>query len=196
MKKLNNLGKGMVIVISGPSGVGKGTLIERLLKEDNNCVFSISATTRKPRPGEEHGVNYYYIKKEEFEENIRNGKMLEYTLYNGNYYGTLLTATEAVTEQGKDLVLDIEVEGAGNVKRKIPEALTIFIMPPAEEELLRRLKKRGSETEEEIAARLATAKREMALAKNYDYIVVNDDCDRAVNELKEIIMAEREKRRK
>jgi guanylate kinase len=174
--------KGLIVVISGPSGVGKGTVITGL-REQRNFEFSISHTTRGQRPGEVDGVNYHYVSKAQFEQLLEAGKMLESTVYNGNYYGTSREAVECIVSEGKDVLLDIEVEGGANIRRTCPEAVEIFLMPPSFGELEQRLRGRGSEEEPVIQGRLAIAKREIACAKNYDYIVVNRTVDQAVKEI-------------
>ncbi|MDP4153655.1 MAG: guanylate kinase [Bacillota bacterium] len=187
---MSNDKKGLIVVISGPSGVGKGTIIQRLKQIVDNCVFSVSATTRSPRPGEVNGKDYFFISKEDFEENIRNQKMLEYTMYNGNYYGTPEASAREAAAQGNIVLLDIEVEGAGNVKKIIPESVSIFIMPPSKSALEQRLIGRGTETVDQIRGRLNIANREMDLSENYDYIVTNDSIDRAAQEIRRIILKE------
>lgn len=179
--------KGKVIIISGPSGVGKGTVVKRLLEKDKNIAVSISATTRQRREGEEHGVHYFYITREEFEDNIKNDRMLEYTQYNGNYYGTLQSHVRELQENGKTVILEIEVDGATQIKKKLPDAITVFMVAPSEEEVERRLRKRNTECEEVIQKRLAIAKGEMEHAKEYDYVVCNDDVDNAADRILDIL---------
>lgn len=179
--------KGKLVVLSGPSGVGKGTIVKKLLKENSSLALSVSATTRSPREGEVHGVHYFYITKEEFEKKIQNNEMLEYTSYNGNYYGTIQSHVEELLENGKTVLLEIEVDGAMQISRKLPEALSIFINAPSDEEIERRLRNRNTEDEEAIQRRLAIAKAEMKYADEYDYIVCNDDIDVAAKEILEII---------
>jgi guanylate kinase len=185
--------EGRIFVMSGPSGAGKGTLIDAMMKNVSHLHFSVSATTRSPRPGETDGLNYYFNGKNEFQSKIDSGEMLEYTMYNGNYYGTPLSSVLEVIKTGEDVFLDIEVVGAANVKRLRPDAITIFLMPPSEKELERRLRGRQTDTEEQILGRLARAKEEMLCAPQYDYIVVNDDLLRAVSEVTGIIGSERKK---
>ncbi len=179
--------RGVLFVISGPSGVGKGTVIEQVMNRSENLVFGVSDTTRAPRPGEVDGVNYHYITREEFDENIKNGEMLEYTCYNGNCYGTPKSAVEKALSSGKNVLLDIEVEGAANVKRIFPECITLFMLPPSIEVLESRLKGRGTETEQQIAGRMARARKELELVDNYNYRVVNDEVDRCADAILEII---------
>ena len=166
--------KGLLIVISGPAGSGKGT-VNNLLLESPQYAYSVSATTRAPRPGEVDGVNYHFITKEDFEERIARGEMLEYTSYCGNYYGTPLKEAEEVLRSGKNLILEIEVEGAMNVKRRYPDAVLVLLLPPSYSVQEARLRGRGTETEEKILLRLARAKEEVALADSYDYVVYNYD---------------------
>lgn len=179
--------KNNIFVVSGPSGVGKGTVIGKVLEIRNDIEFSVSATTRNPRQGEVDGVNYYYISKEDFENKIQNGQMLEYTCYNGNYYGTPKSSVDAVLDKGKNVILDIEVEGAANVKRLYPDCVSIFILPPDDKTLFDRLTKRNTEDLETIQRRLNRAKEELMLANSYDFKIVNDEIDNAVKALMEII---------
>ncbi len=185
--------KGLLVVISGPAGSGKGT-VNRVLMEHPDFVFSVSATTRAPRPGEVDGVNYHYITAEEFEKRIRADELLEYTKYCGNYYGTLKKATEAVLESGKNLVLEIEVEGAMNVKRLCPDsAVLIMLLPPSYAVQEQRLRGRATETEDVIQRRLERAKEEMEYLDCYDYVVYNHDGRAAecAAEIRGIVQAEK-----
>lgn len=168
------MNKGLMIVVSGPAGSGKGTVNAHLLARDD-YRFSVSATTRAPRPGEIDGVNYHYITKEDFLRRISSGDMLEYTEYCGNYYGTPRKEAEEVLASGKNLLLEIEVEGAGNIKAKYPEAVLILLLPPSHSVQEQRLRSRGTETEEKILLRLARAKEEIRFANCYDYVVYNHD---------------------
>lgn len=163
-----------MIVISGPAGSGKGTVNSHLLNTDD-FVYSVSATTRAPRAGERDGVNYYFISREEFARRIENGEMLEYTEYCGNFYGTPLREAEAVLDSGKNLILEIEVEGAMNVKSKYPDAVLIMLLPPSFAVQEKRLRSRGTETEEKICARLRRTREEIKELANYDYVVYNED---------------------
>ena len=187
------MNKGKIFILSGPSGSGKSSVLNIVLKDLEKYFFSVSATTRDPRPGEKDGVNYYFITKEKFLEMIDNGEFLEYTRYVNNYYGTPLAPIYDHIDNGYDVFLDIEVEGHGNVKKKIPESVSIFITPPSLEVLAERLRGRSTEPEEVIAGRLETAKTEMALAGTYDYTVINDDLATAANELLNIIIKEKNK---
>ena len=168
------MNKGLLIVISGPAGSGKGTVCSHLLKT-GDFAFSVSATTRAPRPGEQNGINYHFISKEEFINRINDGDMLEYTEYCGNFYGTPKKEAEAVLDSGKNLILEIEVEGARNVKEKYPEAILILLLPPSFATQEQRLRGRGTETEEKILARLEQTKSELKFANCYDYVVYNYD---------------------
>lgn len=179
--------KGRLIVISGPSGVGKGTLIQRYIDSHSNVRLSVSATTRKARQNEINGVSYFFITPEEFEENISSGGMLEWAKYNNNYYGTPRAYVEKEIKAGNDVVLEIEVQGAMKVKAAAPGALLVFIMPPSFGDLLERLCGRGTEDESAVHARLSASLAEIKKAKEYDFIVTNDTVERAVAELANII---------
>lgn len=183
--------KGLLIVVSGPAGSGKGTVNARLLERDD-FKFSVSATTRAPRPGEEHGVNYYYITHQEFERRIACGEMLEYTSYCGNYYGTPKKEAEAVLESGKNLILEIEVDGAMQIKSKYPDAVLIMLLPPSYKVQEERLRGRGTEPENKILERLEQTKNEVVKASEYDYVVYNYDgeMDKCAEDILSIVRAE------
>ncbi len=181
--------KGRMIVVSAPSGCGKGTILAEILKSDD-FYYSISATTRSPRDGEINGVNYNFISKEEFEKLIAENGMLEYAMYCDNYYGTPKKILEDKMNEGINVILEIEVQGAMKVKEICPDAVFIFIVPPSIAELERRLKKRGTESDDVIAKRIAEASGEIKKAVNYDYIVVNAALEDAVEDFKTIIRAE------
>ena len=181
---------GHLVVISGTSGVGKSTVIAEVMHQRDNLVFSVSYTTRPPRAGEEDGVNYHFVDKAEFERMIRDGELLEYTQYAENYYGTSLADIQAFASQGLDVLLDIEVEGASNVKRKADNAVLIFVAPPSFEELSRRLRGRRTENEAVVRARLERAQVELKEIPNYDYLVVNDSVIRAASDIISILNAE------
>ena len=190
---MNSDNRGVILVISGPSGSGKGTVVEILRELYPDVGVSVSATTRQPREGEVEGVNYYYKTREEFEKLIEEGEVLEYTQYSGNYYGTLKSEARRITGQGKDMILEIEVDGGSQIKRLMgDEAAAIMLIAPSAEEQERRLRGRGTETEEVIQSRLARAKAEIAEAVNYDYIVVNetDRSRECAEEILAIIKAE------
>lgn len=182
--------KGLLVVISGPAGTGKGTVVSELVKNDN-IVVSVSATTRSPRGNEQDGVHYHFLTKEQFEQMIDNDELLEYAQYCGNFYGSPKKAAEEQMKMGKDVILEIEVQGCEKIKKKNPDCVSIFIMPPSIEELERRLRKRGTETEDVILKRMERAKEEIALAKNYDYIVVNGPLDECVSDVMSVINAEK-----
>ncbi len=184
--------RGVLLVISGPSGVGKGTIINKLFDMDDNLYFSVSATTRQPRPGEIDGVHYTFKTIEEFESDIETGEMLEHAKFSGNYYGTPRSAVEKKLSQGKDVVLDIEIQGAKNVKRLMPEAVLVYILPPSIDELKTRLIGRNTETEESAKSRLRTAYSELHEAPEvYDYFIVNDVVENAATKIEEILDCKR-----
>ncbi|HEY3374318.1 MAG TPA: guanylate kinase [Candidatus Aquicultor sp.] len=182
-----------VFVISGPSGAGKGTLTELLLKRVPSLTRSISVTTRNPRPGEVCGVDYFFVTREEFEKHIEKGDFLEYAQVHGNYYGTLRSMVENELKIGNDIVLVIDVQGGASIKQKAPDAVLIFIEPPSMAELIGRLRVRNTETQAELEHRLKNAEAEMRLAKMYDYVVINDEIERAADELIHIVQQERQK---
>lgn len=179
--------QGKLYVISSPSGCGKGTLITKLLESNSNIWVSVSATTRRPRLGEIDGVNYYFLDRLEFESMIDAGELVEWAEYSGNYYGTPKKYIEQHMGAGDNVILEIEVQGAKNIKKIFADATLIFIKPPSMEELERRLRGRGTETEESIKKRMKTAELELSQADFYDYIIVNDSLDDAARELETII---------
>lgn len=179
--------RGKLYVISGPSGVGKGTLVSKLLDLRDDIVLSISATTRAARPGEVDGVNYFFLTEEQFRALIDEDGFIEWAQYAGNFYGTPLSFVEEQLDQGKNVILEIEVQGAFQVKEKIPETTLIFIEPPSMEELEKRICGRGTESKEVIDARMRTARVEMERKIEYDIAVINDDIDTAVEKLSECI---------
>lgn len=183
------MSKGSLFIVSGPSGCGKGTILAEILK-DERFYYSISATTRAPRPGEADGVNYRFLTKEKFEELIAGDGMLEYASYCDNYYGTPRKPVEDMLNEGRHVILEIEVQGALNVMKKRPDAVSVFILPPSMKELRRRLNKRGTETEEAIGKRLSQAEREIKMASQYDYVMINGELELAVNDLLSIIRAQ------
>jgi len=178
--------KGRLFVLSGPSGVGKGTVWQEVLELVPNIKVSVSATTRKPRSGDVEGVNYFFKSPEQFAEMIERGELLEWAVYNGNHYGTPIWAVEDMLASGTDVILEIDTQGALQVKMKMPEAILIFIAPPSFDALLERLKGRATESDEEIARRVAAAEAEMAVKGEYDHVVVNDDLQTAVREVEAI----------
>lgn len=186
--------KGLLFVVSAPAGCGKDTILEQLLKRTDSAGYSVSATTRAPREGEVDGVHYHFLTRDNFEEQIKNGAMLEYTEYCGNYYGTPRKSVETLLAKGKDAILKIEIEGAMNIKRLFPDCCLVFILPPSLAELERRLRKRGTETEEKITERLRQARNELDYADNYDYLIVNGELEKAVEDLIAVIHAEKLRR--
>ena len=182
--------KGKTFIISGPSGVGKSTVLHGLMEKRGNLYFSVSATTRSPRPGEENGVAYHFMNRDTFQEMVKNDEFLEHAEYVGNCYGTPKTYVDAAMDKGQDVILDIEVQGARQICTKRPETVRIFIAPPSWEELERRLTARGTDTPEKIQQRLQRAKEEIKEAGDYDYFVVNSTVDEAVEELSAIFTAE------
>ena len=184
------MSKGKLLVLSGPSGAGKGTVIGELMRRRSDVCFSVSATTRDPRPGEVDGVNYFFVTKDKFRQMIEEGQMLEYAQYVSNYYGTPRAYVEEKLNAGMNVVLDIEVQGAQQVIAAAPEAIPVFLVPPSLEILEQRLRNRKTETEEQIQGRLQTARKEYKQADFYRYIVINDTVEEAVNELNAILTAE------
>lgn len=182
--------RGMLIVISGPSGSGKSTVIAEVRNQRSSLCFSVSCTTRAPRQGEEEGKHYYFITKDQFRQMIEEDRFLEYACYQGNYYGTLKSEVETLLEQGKDVVLDIEVQGAASVHGIYPDVPLIFIIPPSFAELGRRLRGRNSESEEVVQGRLARAREEYREIPMYDYLVINDNVAEAAGEILAIMKAQ------
>lgn len=180
---------GILIVVSGFSGAGKGTLMNRLIEEYDNYALSISATTRAPRPGEQDGREYFFLDKKEFEQRIADGGFIEYASYCDNYYGTPKDYVRKQLEAGKNVVLEIEIQGAMKIKKQFPAALLLFVMPPDVAELERRLNGRGTETPEVVAKRLKRACEEAEGIEEYDYILINDDLETCVKQLNEIVEA-------
>lgn len=184
------MNKGILVVVSGFSGAGKGTVMKRLLEKYDDYALSISVTTRNPRPGEEDGREYFFRKREEFEKLIQEDALIEYAQYVENYYGTPRSYVEEQLQAGRNVILEIEIQGAMKVKKKIPEALLVFVTPPTVEELERRLRDRGTETAQVIADRLARAGEEAKGMDQYDYILVNDTVEECVDHLHQIIVSE------
>ena len=184
------MSKGRSFIISGPSGVGKSTVLSGLMEKRKNLYFSVSATTRQPRPGEEDGVHYHFLTMDTFREWIAQDEFLEHAEFVGNCYGTPKKYVYEAMDRGQDVILDIEVQGAMQVAEKMPEVVRIFVAPPSWSELERRLTARGTDTPEKIQGRLARAKEEVKLAGTYDYFVINDSVEHAVFELDAIMTAE------
>jgi guanylate kinase len=184
------MNKGILVVVSGFSGAGKGTVMKRLMEKYDGYALSVSATTRKPRPGEEDGREYFFRTRDEFEKLIEEDALLEYARYVENYYGTPRSYVEEQLQAGRNVILEIEIQGAMKIKEKIPEALLVFVTPPTVEELERRLTGRGTETAQVIADRLARAGEEAEGMGQYDYILVNDTVEECVDHLHQIIVSE------
>ena len=184
---MSNNKTGKLFVMSGPSGAGKGTLREKALSDIKNLVYSISCTTRKPREGETDGVQYRFITREKFEEDIEKNLFLEYAHVHSDYYGTLKADVEKELEAGRNVLLEIDVQGALQVREKIKEAVLIFIAPPSISELEKRLRDRHTETEENLKLRLSNAAKELELKDKYDYVIINDDLEKASHEIRNLI---------
>lgn len=183
--------RGDLIVLSGPSGAGKGTICHELLKRNKNLYFSISCTTRAPRDGEVDGKDYYFITKKEFEKRIKEGKFLEYAVYNDNYYGTPKDKVMNYLNCGTDVILEIEIQGALKVKDSFPEGIFVFIMPPDMKTLITRLINRNTETKDKILKRFKTAYKEINEVTKYNYVVINDEVDNAVKKVEAILLSEK-----
>lgn len=183
--------RGRLYVLSGPAGAGKGTIVAEVFKQISDIVYSVSCTTRKPRQGEVNGINYYFLTEEEFREMIEKDQFLEWAYVHGNRYGTQRESIEKHLERGVDVLLEIDIQGAMQVKGKMPEAVTVFIQPPSFDELVSRLKARGTETPEQLEIRIANAKKELAAAGSYEYRIINDTVDEAVRDFVEIIQKHR-----
>ncbi len=182
---------GLLIVLSGPSGAGKGTLCRELLCQMPDLRYSVSMTTRSPRPGEVEGVHYYFRTRNEFESMLASNELLESAEFCDNYYGTPIFAVEQAIQAGLDVILEIEIQGALQIKKRFPQGIFTFIVPPSLDVLSERIHKRGTETEEVIQKRLATAIQELEYVSEYDYVVINDEVPVAVNKLKSILIAEK-----
>ena len=183
--------RGSLIVLSGFAGVGKGTVLKSLFETHEGYAYSVSATTRDPRPGEVDGVHYFFISRERFEQMIENDELLEHASYVGNYYGTPKAYVDRKLEEGFDVILEIEIQGALNIKKKVPEAVLIYMLPPSARTLKERLTGRGTETEEVILKRMKRAAEEAVGVEEYDYIIVNEDADECAQELNSLIRAQR-----
>ncbi|NPV27711.1 MAG: guanylate kinase [Firmicutes bacterium] len=182
---------GILLVLSGPSGAGKGTLCKALLQKCPELTYSISVTTRSPRPGENHGVNYFFLSTAEFQDMAERGELLEWAQVYDHYYGTPRKFVEETLASGRDIILEIDIQGARQIKEKFPAGVFVFVMPPSLEELAVRIVKRGADSEEEIRKRLSCASDELSHVTDYDYVVLNDEVTRAVEKLKAILIAER-----
>lgn len=185
--------KGMLLVISGPSGTGKGTLLTRLLKEDESFTFSVSATTRAPREGEVDGVHYHFLTNEQFDQLVAENAFVEYASVHGNRYGTLKSEVDERMEKGQNVLLDIDTQGALHVMEEMPWCVSLFILPPSYKALRERLAGRGTETEEQIERRFQNARKEIPLMDHYQYIIVNDDLDAAYAQLRAVTIAEKQR---
>jgi guanylate kinase len=182
---------GLLIILSGPSGAGKGTICQELLRQMPDLRYSVSMTTRCPRPGEVEGIHYYFRPRQEFEAMLARDELLEWTEFCDNYYGTPLFAVEQAILEGQDVILEIEIQGAMQIKKRFPQGVFTFIIPPSLDVLSERIHKRGTETEEVIQKRLATAIQELEYIGEYDYVVINDEVLAAVEKLKSILVAEK-----
>ncbi len=186
-----NQRKGKIFVVSGPSGAGKGTLIRALLRKVPDISYSVSVTTRKRREGEEEGKDYFFVSEEEFKRMIENEELLEWAYVHNHWYGTPKKWVEDLISQGRDVLLELDVQGAIRVKEMFPESVLVFIKPPSRKSLIDRLKKRSTENEQEMKVRLETAEKELTMEDAYDYCIVNDDVDTATGELVKIVQKER-----
>ena len=183
--------KGRLFVLAGPSGVGKGTLRKQALSDIENLTYSVSCTTRKPREGERDGVDYHFVTMRVFEEKIADGLFLEHAVVHGDRYGTLLESVKRETEAGRDVLLEIDVQGARHVKKIMPDSVLLFITPPSLEVLEERLRQRSTESEAKITLRMKNAKKEMSLSDDFDRVIVNDDLDRTCEELRDVMLSYR-----
>lgn len=186
-----NAGPGLLIIISGPSGVGKNTVLNKVLEAQKDIVYSVSGTTRKPRPGEQNGVNYFFYSWDEFQKLIDEGMLLEWAEFCGNRYGTPRRFVEDNMVHGTSVILDIDIQGAAQIRRNMPEAVKIFLVPPSWDALRERIVARGAESEAEVERRLGAAPQEIAEIEHYDYVVCNDNLERAVEIIRAIITAEK-----
>lgn len=183
---MENCKKGKLFVITGPSGVGKGTILEKFFKDNKNVIYSISQTTRKPRPNEINGVNYFFVSDEEFKKSVENGELLEWAQYSDNFYGTRKDFVLKTLEKGADVLLEIETVGAKKIMQQFPDCVTIFVMPPNLDELEKRLRGRHTEDEDHIQKRLKAVKEEIESAESYKYTIVNDEVQTAIEKLQAV----------
>ncbi|SJZ31007.1 guanylate kinase [Selenihalanaerobacter shriftii] len=183
--------KGKLLILSGPSAVGKGTVIDALMGKYQDIAYSISVTTRQPRPGERDGIDYFFVSKEKFSEMIENNELIEWAKVHGNYYGTPKSYVEETLNTEQDVILEIDIQGAAQVKEKYEYGVFVFLAPPSLKELESRIYKRGTDSQESIEVRMENASKEMKKVEDYDYIIVNDEIEKAVKKLKAIIIAER-----
>ena len=183
--------RGSLIILSGPSGAGKGTIHNELLRIDDNLTYSVSMTTRSPREGEKEGVDYFFVSEEQFKKEIKNKSFLEYALVHGNYYGTPRKSVLESLDKGLDVILELDIQGALKIKESYPDGIFIFIMPPSMRELKNRLVKRGTETKDKIIERFKNAYKEINEISKYNYVVINDEVDKAVEKVRAIMLAER-----
>ncbi len=190
---MGKMEEGFLLIVSGPAGVGKGTICDELIKNDDDILYSVSSTTRQPRPSEIDGLDYNFIAKDKFEAMIQSDEFLEYAHVHTDYYGTPRPLVEKGISEGKVVMLEIDVQGALQVKEKYEEAVTVFILPPSMEELERRIVDRNTETKEQIDKRMSNAHKEIALVDGYDYFIVNDSLDLAISDLEAIVAAEKSK---
>ncbi|OCL28145.1 guanylate kinase [Orenia metallireducens] len=186
-----NENRGNLIILSGPSAVGKGTVLRALLEEYDDVCYSVSATTREPRKGEVNGVHYFFMSQDKFKESIENNEFIEWAKVHNNYYGTPRNYVEDTLKSGKDVILEIDIQGARQVADSFSEGVFVFLAPPSMEELKSRIYKRGTETEDVIQTRMSNATKELEEIDRYDYLIINDEVENAVNKLKSIIIAER-----
>lgn len=184
--------RGRLYILSGPAGVGKGTVLRRVFEKLDNIAYSVSCTTRAPRPREIDGVNYIFMDESSFKKMVDEGRFLEWANVHGHFYGTRKDVVEETVRQGKDVLLEIDVQGASQVKEKMPDAVMIFIQPPSFEELIRRLKKRGTEGPEELELRIRNAKKEMSYANEYEHMIINEKIDKAADDFIKIVKKYRE----
>ncbi len=188
------MNSGLLVVVSGPAGVGKGTVVSLVRERNNDVVFSVSATSRKPRPGEIDGENYYFVSQKEFEKMVQEDKLLEWVEYCGNYYGTPRYYVEEQLSRGSVVILEIEVEGADRIKKKYPQCISVFITPPDLEELRNRITRRGTESPDIIEKRMSQAKKELEHISEYDYVIINHTVEESVDRFLSIMQEERHKR--